>query len=229
MQTLTHKQAVRTAFNNFIQVNQTLVKHFKDANPALLMGYFISEEQYLEKQNKLDQYGYFYCTTAKIEEKYGFSWKMQDKIIDKLVGAGLIKSILKRKEGSESLSKVKHFKVIHENVSNLVNGIVSEAKVDASNLPKNLQDIQETLKSFASSQRATYQKTEADENILRIASLHGLCPELINHDIKDKHKRLKGKTVCAKYLLKAFIPNIDDWETKFKEPKPKVKFTMPMS
>jgi hypothetical protein len=229
VQPLTHKQAVRTAFNNFIQVNQTLVKHFKDANPALLMGYFISEEEYLEKQNKLDQYGYFYCTTAKIEDKYGFSWKMQDKIIDKLVAAGLIKSIRKRREGSESLSQVKHFKVIHENVANLVNGIVREDEEESSDLPKHLQEIQNSLKAFVLGQRGTYQKTDADDNILRIASMHGLSPELIEQSIGEKHKRIKGKTVCAKYLLTAFIPDIGEWQQEFNEPKAKAESLLMVS
>lgn len=135
MTTQLYKQAVRTAFNNFIPVNQSLVKHFKDANAALLMGYFINEEDYLEKQNKLDQYGFFYCTTKKIVDKYGLSYKRQDRIIDMLVKEDLIICLNKRIEGSDSLSKVKHFKIMHKNVSDLVTGSGISLEPEVSNLP----------------------------------------------------------------------------------------------
>lgn len=213
MSTLFHKQAVRAAFNNFVMVNQTLVKHYKDANPALLLGYLISEDTYHEREKKLDQYGYFYCKTDKLEEKYGFSYKVQDKLISSLCNDGLIKVILKRIENSESISKVKHFKIDYKKVSNLVNNIedVEVEDLDDS-LPKDLLDIQIALKSYAEDHRATFQKTGADVKILKIAQIHGLNSTLINQSIANKHKRIKGKTVTAKYLLTAFIPNISEYE-----------------
>ena len=91
-----YKEAVRASFNNYVMVNQTLVKHFKDANPALLLGYLIQEECFLESQDKLDQYGYFYCKTQKLEDKYGFSYKVQDRILDSLVENQLVQVVVKR-------------------------------------------------------------------------------------------------------------------------------------
>ena len=208
-----HKQAVRAAFNNFVMVNQTLVKHFKDANPALLLGYLISEDTYHERERKLDQYGYFYCKTNKLEEKYGFSYKVQDKLIDSLCSAELVKVVVKRIEGSQSISKVKHFKVNYTKVSNLVNNIEDDEvnSLDES-IPKDLLEIRTALKTFAEDHRATFQVTEADVKILKIARMHGLNPIIINESIGEKHKRIKGKSVTAKYLLTAFIPNISEFE-----------------
>jgi hypothetical protein len=221
------KQAVRAAFNDFVPVNRTLVKHFKDSNPALFLGYLIQEDKYLEEQNKLDQYGFFYCKTKKLEDKYGFSYKVQDRLIGILVDAGAIDIVLKRVEGSENISKVKHFKINHENVANLVTGKpISESKTEDSELPEDLLAIHNTLKKFAEDHRAKYQTTGADLEILEIAKLHGLCPAVINESIKERHKRMKGKIVTAKYLLTAFIPNISEWENTPEEELEKTRLLL---
>ncbi|HQT24001.1 MAG: hypothetical protein B7X86_14350 [Sphingobacteriales bacterium 17-39-43] len=220
-----YKEAVRASFNNYVMVNQTLVKHFKDANPALLLGYLIQEECFLESQDKLDQYGYFYCKTQKLEDKYGFSYKVQDRILDSLVENQLVQVVVKRIEGSEGISKVKHFKIDHENVCHLVTGAVTKKEAKVDDLPKDLLKIQDSLKLFAESQRATYVKTTADKKILTIAKINGFCPEIHCERLKERHKRLKGKTVTAKYLLTAIIPNIIEAE-KYEAPKveyPKIR------
>lgn len=219
MSQLIYKQAVRAAFDNFVMVNQTLVKHFKNANPALFMGYLISEESFLDKCKKLDQYGYFFCKTDKLEEKYGFSFKVQDRLINMLVKDGLIEVIVKRVEGSESISKVKHFKVLHENVFNLVNGTTQEVEKETSDLPANLLDIQDALEAYCKLRRTKFVRTSSDKRILEIALVHGLCSEIINQTIQEKHKKLKGKCVTAKYLLTAYIPNISELEN----PEPEVE------
>src|SRR4051812_38270466 len=100
-----YKIEVRSAFKNFVMVNETLVKHFKDANPALVLGYFISEDKLLEENKKLDKYGYFYCKADKLEAKFGFSRKVQENLIKKLVDAELVEIVNKRVSGSESISK----------------------------------------------------------------------------------------------------------------------------
>lgn len=217
-----HKRAVRAAFGNFVMVNKTLVQYFKDANPALLLGYFISEDKNFEESGKPDSYGYFYCKADKIERKFGYSRKVQDTILKHLVDAGLLEIFNKRIEGSECLSKVKHFKVLHTNIYNLVNKIQIPTPED--NLHPRLLDIKQALIAACKDRQATWVPTANDEEILGIALIHGLSGKLITDSIYKKHKRLKSKRVSFKYLLTGFIPNIEYFENL--EALPKEKHTI---
>lgn len=208
-----YKQAIRAAFDNFIMVNETLAKHFKDANPALLMGYFISEDQFHEKNGKLDDYGYFYCKANKLEDKFGYSPKMQTAIINKLLEAKLIQIVNKRINGSESISRSRHIKVLHENVYHLIVGD-SEKDQQVSTLPKGLADIEAELIICTKRRGGQYVRTKEDEEILKIALVHGLHPPMIRESFDEKHKRIHGKQVTAKYLLTAYIGNINTFQEK---------------
>lgn len=84
-----------------------------------------------------------------------------------------------------------------------------------------MQEIESALKLFTISKRATYQKTSEDAVILSIARAKGLTSESIPELINEKHKRLKGKTVCAKYLLTALIPNLQELQDKVTAEQPK--------
>ncbi|HEY0769420.1 MAG TPA: hypothetical protein VGD31_03740 [Sphingobacteriaceae bacterium] len=210
-----YKQAIRAAFDNFIMVNETLAKHFKDANPALLMGYFISEDQFHEKNGKLDDYGYFYCKANKLEDKFGYSPKMQTTIINKLLESKLIQIVNKRINGSESISRSRHIKVLHENVYNL---IVKDSKEEeeVSILPRAVADIESELITCTKRRGGEYMRTKEDEEILKIALVHGLHPPIIRQSFNEKHKRIHGKQVTAKYLLTAYIGNINSFQEKVK-------------
>jgi hypothetical protein len=217
------KEAVRSAFGDFVMVNRTLVKHFGDANTALFLGYLVGEDGYLEKNNKLDQWGCFYCTSEKFEEKFGLSHKVQNRIIKTLVKAKLIEVTNRRVQGSQSISKKKHFKICYENIYNLVKyeKVAEEDLVD--NLPPYMLEIQNTLMDFAKERGAVYRRSSNDRRILEIAVMHGLNPKSINQVIGEKHVRMQGKCVCAKYLLTPLIPNIEDFENQ----KPKEKAVYP--
>lgn len=221
-----HKAAVRGAFNNFVMVNETLVKKFRCANPALLLGYLIGEEAHLERIGKLDTHFYFYCKVQKIEDKYGYSKDTQASIIKKLVDAGLIEVYNKQIEGSEAISKVRHFKLNHTNIFNTVNEI-EEVEEKSDDLPQDLSDIKKALVSFAKENGAAFVPTEADEEILKIARYNGISGSKVGADLlktilKDRHKRLRGKRVSCKYLLTAMI----DFPSTEKAHKDTSKFTL---
>jgi hypothetical protein len=210
-----HKAAVRGAFNSFIMVNSTLIcKVGGDA--AILIGYLIGEEAYLEGEKKLDSQGYFFCKVQKIEDKFNYSKDTQSSIIKKLVGAGLIEVHNKQIEGSESISKVRHFKLNHTAIFNMVNEIEAVDEVE-DNLPEDLSNLRKVLAAFAKEHGAAFFTTEADEQVLKIARFSGISgsPEgavVLTTILKDRHKRLKGKRVSCKYLLTAMVdfPSIEN-------------------
>ena len=204
-----YKLALRGAFNNFVMVNQTLVKHFKDANPALVLGYFIGEEEYHENTKGLDSHGYFYCKMEKLETKFGFTRRIQDGIMKKLVEANLIEVHNKRIEGSESISKVRHIKLKDENIFNLVNGIKTQEQ-PKDGFEEDLSIIYTTLQNFATERGATFVKTSEDEEVMKVARMHGLNgTDILQRQLQARHVRMKGKRVTGKYLLAAMIKDID--------------------
>jgi hypothetical protein len=50
--------------------------------------------------------------------------------------------------------------------------------------------------------------------VLEIAKATGLTPDRVRDMITERHKRLKGKTVTAKYLLTAIIPDLQELQEK---------------
>jgi hypothetical protein len=218
------KQAVRASFDNFVKVNTTLTKHFKDSNPALLLGYFISEEAYHESKSQLDSKGYFYCKCTKIEEKFGFSKQLQSAILKQLVQADLIEVYLKAVDGSNCISRVRHIKVYHENIYNFVKNITVPSPEET--MPSHLVEIKDALISFCKRRCASWIMTKEDEKVLKIATIHGLCKEVMEDKLQERHKRLRGKRVTFKYLLKPLIPDIDKYENYVREDKPKIEFLL---
>jgi len=211
MDNLKHVTDVEKAFSNFVMVNKTIVKHFGDFNTAGILGYLIAENQGLHKSNRLDSQGYFWCKADKLEENFGLSRRVQDPIIKKLKEAGLISVETKQVEGSSNAAKIRHFKINHTAIYNLVNGIKEAAKpVVVEDLPDDLAAIRNTLKAFVESKGATFVSTHEDEVVLRIARLTGFSKEISIPKLLERIKKYTNASFNCKYLIKTLVLNFDD-------------------
>ncbi|MDF3078024.1 MAG: hypothetical protein K0S09_1913 [Sphingobacteriaceae bacterium] len=198
------------SFNNFVMVNRTLTKHFKDSNPALLLGYFISEDQFHREQGTLDKHGYFYCKADKLMDKFGFTASVQRGILDKLVQEDLIEVYLKRIDASESLSEVRHIKINYGAIHDLVYSIPKPPVIET--LPSHFLPMKYTIVNFIKRRGGSFVPTSKDEEILRVAELHGLCPEILEQNLAERKFKIKSKRITLKYILSAFISNFEKFQ-----------------
>lgn len=96
----------------------------------------LSKFDYYERNNMLDEEGYFYCTTADMEESTTLARKTQDRSVSKLVSLGLVECKVK------GLPAKKHFK-INPDISVLIS-LLQEAEIQF--VQKGQTDMSETDK-----------------------------------------------------------------------------------
>jgi len=202
---------VEKSFSNFTMVNNSIVKHFGDFNAAGILGYIISEAKHMRSLSKLDSQGYFWCKADKLEDKFGLSRKVQDKLIKRLKEANFIEAQTKKVEGSTNDAKIRHFKVNYTAIYNFVKDIKEAAKpVEVETLPEDLAEIKNTLKAFVISKGARFNTTKEDEAILKIARMSGFTEQISIPAIAERIKKYTNASFTCKYLIKTLVSNFDD-------------------
>jgi hypothetical protein len=219
-------EAIEASFNNYTQVNQTLVKHFGDANPGFIFGYISSQAKYYRELNQLDDQGYFWCKADKIQEKFGMSRKVQDNIIKKLESINLISVINKTVQGSFNPAQIRHFKINYTVVYNFINGIkevVEPTKVET--LPFDLLEIKNALKDLITSKGAKFYSTTDEEEVLKVARSTGFTKEIHIPLLAVRIKKWNRCTYNCKYLVTSLMANFQEVQSNQTTLKPKQKYT----
>ena len=101
------------ASDNFIVVNRSLMK-ILGLKEAILLGELASEFNYYQKNNLLDENGFFYSTIENIQDNTTLSSYEQKKCLDNLSERGLINVILK------GIPAKRHIRINSYQIINLV-------------------------------------------------------------------------------------------------------------
>ena len=216
------REAVQKAFDDFTIVNNTIMNHFGDANPALILGYLVAQEQFLSRNGKLDSYGYFYSPKDSLVAKLGLSIKKQDNSFNKLKQSGFIDIENKRIDNSTSLCRYRHIRINYPAIYNFVRGLKpSEETPFASNVSERFRDMEQILVAFCNKKGAQYRQSSNDEDMFRKAELFGhdasfLLPVL---ERQYKNSKLANRRLTAGYLLKPLTNKKID-EAEVVEDKP---------
>lgn len=110
-----HTRAIQKLISagNFISVNKTLMKCC-GLNEAVVLGELISEQDYFDENNLLDEEGFFYITVAKLQDITTLSERSQRTVLSHLVDMQLIEVVYK------GLPKKRHIKINIENIMNMI-------------------------------------------------------------------------------------------------------------
>ena len=79
---------------NYLILNKSLIKLLGWDELGMLQE-LISEGNLWEQKELLDKEGFFFCTSDKIKDLFGWSWDKQKKILNKLESLNLIELKLK--------------------------------------------------------------------------------------------------------------------------------------
>lgn len=79
---------------NYLILNKNLIKSLGWDELGMLQE-LISEGNLWEQKELLDKEGFFFCTSDKIKDLFGWSWDKQKKILNKLESLNLIELKLK--------------------------------------------------------------------------------------------------------------------------------------
>jgi len=115
MNIMEHTRAIQKLIStgNFISVNKTLMKCC-GLNEAVVLGELISEQDYFEENNMLDEEGFFYITVAKLQDITTLSERSQRTTLSHLVDMQLVEIVYK------GLPKKRHIKINIENILNMI-------------------------------------------------------------------------------------------------------------
>ena len=127
------------ANDNYIVVNKDLIKLY-GINTSLLLGELASEYNYYNKNQLLDENGYFYSTIENIEENTGLSRHQQKKSLEELKELGIIEIKVKGLPAKRYI-KLNIEILTNKFVKNLQTGVLKNDKLECKKVTTNNNNI----------------------------------------------------------------------------------------